>query len=99
MRLGFASAPRPRRPDRLTGDWDYESQGPLSAIIGVRSELAAGDHRREGPYDDDAALLTDLRALAERGARPRKFAQRSAALRQDHARKPSLLKRLNGANL
>ncbi|WP_447005909.1 hypothetical protein ACRAKI_05240 [Saccharothrix isguenensis] len=28
-----------------TGDWDYEPQGALSAIIGVRNELAAGDHR------------------------------------------------------
>lgn len=28
-----------------TGDWDYEPQGALSAIVGVRNELAAGDHR------------------------------------------------------
>ncbi|MEU4802969.1 hypothetical protein [Actinosynnema sp. NPDC023587] len=28
-----------------TGDWDYEPQGALSAIVGVRTELAAGDHR------------------------------------------------------
>ncbi|HEX6344201.1 hypothetical protein [Umezawaea sp.] len=28
-----------------TGDWDYEPQGALSAIVGVRGELAAGDHR------------------------------------------------------
>jgi hypothetical protein len=27
------------------GDWDYEPQGSLSAIVGVRGELAAGDHR------------------------------------------------------
>jgi len=27
------------------GDWDYEPQGALSAIVGVRNELAAGDHR------------------------------------------------------
>ena len=28
-----------------TGDWDYEPQGALSVIVGVRNELAAGDHR------------------------------------------------------
>ncbi|MFC6093674.1 hypothetical protein, partial [Saccharothrix lopnurensis] len=28
-----------------TGDWDYEPQGALSAIVGVRTELAANDHR------------------------------------------------------
>jgi hypothetical protein len=28
-----------------TGDWDYEPQGALSAIVGVRNELAADDHR------------------------------------------------------
>ncbi|MGM1062752.1 hypothetical protein [Saccharothrix sp. Mg75] len=28
-----------------TGDWDYEPQGALSAIVGVRNELATGDHR------------------------------------------------------
>jgi hypothetical protein len=26
-------------------DWDYEPQGSLAAIVGVRGELAAGDHR------------------------------------------------------
>lgn len=55
--------------------------------------------RSPAEYDAAVALLTDLRALAERDSRPREFAQRSAVLRQDHARKPSLLKRLNGANL
>ncbi|WP_433269036.1 hypothetical protein ACQPZF_05830 [Actinosynnema sp. CS-041913] len=28
-----------------TGDWDYEPEGALSAIVSVRNELAAGDHR------------------------------------------------------
>jgi hypothetical protein len=28
-----------------TSDWDYEPQGALSAIVGLRNELAAGDHR------------------------------------------------------
>lgn len=27
------------------GDWDYESEGSLSAIVGVRGELADGDLR------------------------------------------------------
>jgi hypothetical protein len=31
--------------DDDSGDWDDEPQGSLSAIIGVRGELAAGDHR------------------------------------------------------
>jgi hypothetical protein len=28
-----------------SGDWDYEPQGSLSAIVGVRDELAASDYR------------------------------------------------------
>jgi hypothetical protein len=31
-----------------SGDWDDDAQGSLSAIVGVRSELAAGDLRPRG---------------------------------------------------
>jgi hypothetical protein len=55
--------------------------------------------RKTAEYDAAAALLTDLRALAERDTRPHEFARRCAALRQDHARKLSLLDRLDRASL
>ena len=31
--------------DDESGDWDYEPQASLSSVIGIRDELAAGDHR------------------------------------------------------
>lgn len=43
------------------------------------------------------ALLVDLRALAEREDRLHDFTRLCAALRQAHARKPSLVARLNRA--
>ena len=55
--------------------------------------------RKPAEYDAAVSLLTDLRALAERDARAHEFSQRAAALRQEHSRKPSLLERLNRADL
>lgn len=55
--------------------------------------------RKLGEYAAAATLLADLRTLADRGARLHEFTQRCAVLRQDHARKSSLLDLLNRANL
>jgi hypothetical protein len=55
--------------------------------------------RKPGAYDAAVALLTDLKALAERDGRQDTFIRRSAALRHTHARKPSLVERLNQAGL
>ncbi|MCK9927018.1 hypothetical protein MXD62_07535 [Frankia sp. Mgl5] len=55
--------------------------------------------RKPAGYAAAVTLLTDLRILAQRSFRLDEFALRCAALRQDHARKPSLLDRLNRADL
>jgi hypothetical protein len=55
--------------------------------------------RQPGEYDNAVKLLADLRALAERENRPHEFARRCGALRQEHARKVSLIRRLDRANL
>lgn len=55
--------------------------------------------RRPAEYDAAVALLTDLQALAERDGRPDGFTQRSWSLRQTHARKPSLIERLDRASV
>jgi hypothetical protein len=50
-------------------------------------------------YDTAVQLLVDLRDLAERDDNPRAFQQRLVELRTVHARKPSLLERLDLAGL
>jgi hypothetical protein len=55
--------------------------------------------RKPAEYDAAVTLLTDLQALAERENRHRTFTLRLTALRQTHARKPSLLERLNRAGI
>lgn len=55
--------------------------------------------RRPAEYDAAVTLLTDLRALAERENRNDTFALRTIALRQAHARKPSLIERLDRAEI
>ncbi|WP_261556765.1 hypothetical protein [Frankia tisae] len=62
----------------------------VDALIGTR---------KPAEYDAAVALLTDLQALAERNVHAHEFTQRCATLRQNHARKPSLLDRLDRANL
>jgi hypothetical protein len=78
-----------RRLDELAAD-EESAWERVDAMIATRKPVE---------YDAAVALLTELRALAERNARPHEFAQRCAALRQTHARKPSFLDRLNRANL
>ncbi|TNC21448.1 hypothetical protein [Amycolatopsis alkalitolerans] len=55
--------------------------------------------RKSAEYDAAVALLTDLRALAERETQLDEFTRRSRALRQRHARKISLLDRLTRAGI
>jgi hypothetical protein len=50
-------------------------------------------------YDAAVALLVDLKALAERDGQTAAYRQRITLLRQQHARKPSLLDRLDRARL
>jgi hypothetical protein len=55
--------------------------------------------RKPAEYDAAVTLLDDLRSLAARDARPRDFTRRYTTLRRSHARKPSLLGRMDRANL
>ncbi len=55
--------------------------------------------RKPADYDAAVTLLTDLRALAERKNLDDAFASRITALRQTHARKPSLIERFNRAGI
>jgi hypothetical protein len=55
--------------------------------------------RKPAEYDAAVTLLIDLQALAVRQDRYDTFTLRTIALRQMHARKPSLIERLNRAGL
>ncbi|GAA3689711.1 hypothetical protein GCM10022267_90490 [Lentzea roselyniae] len=80
---------RQKRLDDLSHDeeaaWDK-----VEALIATRKPTE---------YDAAVALLSDLQALAERDDRFDSFTLRSMALRDAHARKPSLIDRLNRARL
>jgi hypothetical protein len=80
---------RERRLDDLAGD-EEAAWARVHAMIATRTP---------GEYDNAVRLLTDLRALAERDDRPDEFVRRCATLRQDHARKTTLIARLDRANL
>lgn len=80
---------REQRLDELARD-EEDAWSRVDAMIATR---------KPAEYDAAVSLLTDLRALAERENRPHDFTRRSTALRQAHARKPSLLDRLNQASL
>ena len=80
---------RERRLDELDRDEDA-AWSRVDALI---------DTRKPGEYDAAVTLLTDLQALAERQDRYDTFTLRTIALRQTHARKPSLIERLNRAGL
>ncbi|MFL6122611.1 hypothetical protein [Actinophytocola sp.] len=80
---------RERRLDELADDEE-------TAWTRVAEMIAT---RQPGEYDNAVRLLTDLQALAERDDRPHEFAQRCAGIRQEHARKTTLIGRLNRANL
>jgi hypothetical protein len=80
---------RERRLNELVGDEDG-AWSRIEAMIATR---------KPSEYDAAVALLTDLQALAERDGSHDTFVRRSKTLRQTHARKPSLVERLNRAGL
>jgi hypothetical protein len=55
--------------------------------------------RKPAEYDAAVTLLTDLQALAERDDRHDTFTLRTMEIRQAHARKPSLIERLDRAGI
>lgn len=57
------------------------------------------DTRKPAEYDAAITLLTDLQALAERDGHYDTFTLRTMEIRQTHARKPSLIERLNRAGI
>ncbi|MER7004646.1 hypothetical protein ABT297_16575 [Dactylosporangium sp. NPDC000555] len=88
-REAAAAAARDRRLAELATD-------PEQAWQRV-AELIATKKPKE--YDAAVALLADLKALGERDGQSRAFRGRLHQLRQEHARKPSLLDRLERAGL
>ncbi len=57
------------------------------------------DSKKPKAYDEAVTLLRDLRHLAAREDDDQDFATRFGALREDHARKPSFIARLDKAGL
>ncbi|MGH3546038.1 MAG: hypothetical protein ACRDPW_08965, partial [Mycobacteriales bacterium] len=84
----FALA-RDRRLDKLAEDQDT-AWSRIDALIATR---------KPADYDAAVTLLTDLQALAEREDHDDAFTSRTLALRQAHARKPSLIQRFNRAGI
>lgn len=80
---------RERRLDKLA-DGEDAAWSRVDALITTR---------KPAEYAAAVTLLTDLQALAERQDRYDTFTLRTIALRQTHARKPSLIERLNRAGL
>jgi hypothetical protein len=80
---------RERRLDELAGDEE-------AAWTRVHAMIAT---RQPDEYDNAVKLLTDLQTLAERDDRTHEFTQRCAVIRQEHARKTTLIGRLDRASL
>lgn len=80
---------RERRLDRLADEQDA-AWSRVDAMIATRKPTE---------YDAAVTLLTDLRALAEREDNDDIFTERTRALREAHARKPSLIARLDRAGI
>jgi hypothetical protein len=80
---------RERRLDRLAGE-EEDAWSRVEAMIATR---------KPAEYDAAVALLTDLQELAEREDRYDTFTRRTIELRETHARKPSLIERLNRAGI
>jgi hypothetical protein len=80
---------RERRLDELAGEED-------AAWARIEAMIAS---RKPAEYDAAVTLLTDLQALAKRDGHYDTFTVRTTALRQTHARKPSLIERLNRADI
>lgn len=84
-----AAAAREQRLNALAADQDQAWQR-VSAMI---------DTKKPKEYDAAIELLADLRALSERDRQTATFVRRVRLLRQEHARKPGLLDRLDRAGL
>ncbi|WP_242625065.1 hypothetical protein [Krasilnikovia cinnamomea] len=84
-----AAAARQRHLDTLAVD--------QPAVWQRVDKLIATNKPRD--YDTAVQLLVDLRELSERDGNTTPFRQRLTELRTTHARKPSLLKRLDLADL
>ncbi|MGH3877373.1 MAG: hypothetical protein ACRDSK_10105 [Actinophytocola sp.] len=80
---------RERRLDELADEEDAV-WSRVDALIAAR---------KPAEYEAAVTLLTDLQALAEREGRHDTFTLRTIALRQTHARKPTLIERLNQAGI
>jgi hypothetical protein len=80
---------RERRLDKLADEEDA-AWSRVDALIATRTPAE---------YDAAVTLLTELQALAERDGHYDTFTLRTIALRQTHARKPSLIERLNRAGI
>jgi hypothetical protein len=80
---------RERRLDQLAGEQD-------GAWSRVEAMIAT---KRPAEYDAAITLLTDLQALAERDGHYDTFTSRTSALRHVHARKTSLIERLDRAGI
>ncbi|WP_020392591.1 hypothetical protein [Kribbella catacumbae] len=80
---------RAQRLDKLATEEDA-SWSRVDALI---------DTRKPAEYDAAVALLTDLQSLAEREDRYDRFTMRTTAIRQAHARKSSLIERLDRAGI
>lgn len=80
---------RERRLDKLAGEEDA-AWSRINAMIGTR---------KSADYDAAITLLTDLHALAQREDRHHTFTAHTTALRHAHARKPSLIERLDRAGI
>ena len=88
-REAAAAAAREQRLDELSVD----PEGAWQRV----AELIATKKPKE--YDAAVALLAYLQALAERDGQRKAFRGRMHELRQEHARKPSLIERLERASL
>lgn len=88
-REAAAAAARERRLDELAAD-------PEPAWQQVATLIAT---KKPKEYDAAVALLADLKALGERDGQRKAFRGRIHQLCQEHARKPSLLDRLERAGL
>jgi uncharacterized Zn finger protein len=76
----------------------------LDSLAGREPELwqrvdALIEMKRPAEYDQAVQLLQDLHDLGARSGQGTAFAARLSALRERHARKPSLLQRLDQAGL
>lgn len=88
-RVEAAAAAREQRLDAL-------ARNPKKAWTQVDALI---ETRRGKEYDAAVILLKDLQALAGRGGDASGFAQQMRQLRERHARKPSLLDRLDRVQL